>query len=150
MFDDLAGAQLIPAALQAAGMSSEGVDPAALGLLSLVLVLVLKHFLCDFVLQTNWQAANKGCYGHPASFVHTGQHIIGTAIVLFGLAAPLYAGVLVAEALVHYHIDWAKDRVTRLAGWTPNDQLFWVALGVDQMLHQITYVLIAVAILLYA
>ena len=38
---------------------------------SLVLFEV-KHFLCDFVLQTAYLYRNKGIYGHRAGFIHAG------------------------------------------------------------------------------
>lgn len=126
-------------------------DVAALGALqalSLIACFVIKHFVCDFVFQTNWQAANKGRYGHPASFVHSGQHVLGSAVVLFGIAPALYAILLAVEAVAHYHIDWLKDRTTRAAGLTPTHHLFWTGLGFDQLLHQLTYVAMSVVVIL--
>lgn len=116
--------------------------------LALMAALLLKHFICDFLFQTNWQAMNKGRYAHPAGLVHTGQHVIGTAVVLFGLPLSLYAGILVVEALVHYHIDWAKDRLTRAAGLTPANHMFWTGIGFDQLTHHMTYVVMAAVVLL--
>ncbi len=121
---------------------------AALQVLVLMGCLLIKHFICDFVFQTNWQAANKGRYGHPAGLIHTGQHVVGSAVVLFGLAPMLYASLLIAEALIHYHVDWAKDGMTRAAGLTPTQHMFWASLGFDQLAHNLTYVAMTGAVLL--
>lgn len=103
----------------------------------------LKHFLCDFVLQTPFQFRNKGSYGHPGGVLHAGLHVLGTIPVLvlfaprFGLAAAIIAG----EFLIHYHIDWTKELVNRRMELDPNGGAsFWIALGADQLLHQLTYV----------
>lgn len=120
--------------------ASETAAPAIL-LLMLMGWFVLKHFICDFALQTNYQAQNKGRYGHPAGLIHVGLHGVGTAIglALLGFALAPIAGLVAAELVIHYHIDWGKQAVSTRAGWTPANRAFWVAIGADQFLHQITY-----------
>jgi len=118
------------------------------GLLALLL-LQLKHFVCDFVTQTQYQLRHKGIYGHPAGLQHAAHHLIGSAIAFGALAAvvPLpvslsvVAMLLGAEFLLHYHIDWAKEQVIRpyVASQGP---AFWAIFGFDQFLHQLTYVAI--------
>jgi hypothetical protein len=115
----------------------------ALVLWSLALLQV-KHFICDFALQSTFQVRTKGIYGHPGGFLHAGIHIIGTTPV-FLLIRPsllLGLGILVVEFLVHYHIDWSKEQVLRRLGLTTADGGYWIALGFDQLLHQLTYVAI--------
>ena len=117
-------------------------------LLWLLTALTAKHFLCDFGLQTAWIAANKGRWGHPASVVHSGEHALATLAVLwvFGLPLPVVAGIAAVEFAVHYHIDCAKDAITRRLGLTTDDRGFWIALGLDQSLHQMTYLVIVTAV----
>ena len=55
------------------------------------------------------------------------------------------AMILVAEFVVHYHIDWAKSAVGEHYGFKPDMPEYWHALGLDQTLHQITYLAIAAA-----
>ena len=50
---------------------------------------------------------------------------------------------------MHYHIDWAKEQITRRAGYTPQTPRFWHALGIDQLLHGLTY-LVIVGVLVWA
>jgi hypothetical protein len=59
------------------------------------------------------------------------------------------AAIAVGEFALHYHIDWAKEQVTHRNGWTAHDRGFWVALGTDQLVHGLTYLLI-IAILITA
>lgn len=122
-------------------------------------LLAVKHFIVDFPLQAfPYQYQNKGTYGHPGGLLHSGLHGVGTFAVFAGLF--LYrldwevalvwkdvvfaAGYLaVVDALLHYHIDWAKMNINRHYGWTATtSEKFWVLLGVDQLLHALTYVLL--------
>lgn len=118
-------------------------DPITL--LVILLGLQSKHFLFDFVFQSDWQVRNKGRYGHPGGLVHAGLHALGTAIVLlvasaFGTLTPTMALLLaLADFLVHYHVDWTKAQIARRMKLTPDRHGFWIALGADQAAHQATY-----------
>jgi hypothetical protein len=113
-------------------------------------LLQLKHFLCDFVFQTDWQAKYKGIYGHPAGLAHCGIHALGTiaCLLLLQAAFSVVIGLTLAEYAIHYHTDWAKERITRRAGWTPATHIFWIALGADQLIHQLTYLAMAAVLAL--
>lgn len=110
----------------------------------LLTLLQLKHFVFDFLYQPPWQFRNKGTYGHWGGIVHSGQHAIPTFLLLLLWLTPLAAGIIaVGEFLVHYHIDWAKMNINAKMGWgsdTHNE--FWQLLGLDQLLHQLTYIAI--------
>lgn len=127
-----------------AGQNDAGTDmtTAAITLFALLLV---KHFVCDFVLQTPWQIAQKGIYGAPGGLVHSGIHIAGTLLALLAVMPPLstIATVLVVEFLVHYHIDWSKEQTVRRLNWRVGAR-FWNAIGFDQLLHSLTYLAIVV------
>jgi Protein of unknown function (DUF3307) len=105
--------------------------------------LLVKHAVADFFLQTAFQWRNKGEYGHPGGLVHVAIHAVLTVPVFMILRPPtlLFAGlILLGEALVHYHIDWFKDRMVRTRQWTAKDDSYWRALGFDQLLHGLTYI----------
>ncbi len=114
----------------------------------LLLLLQMKHFVFDFILQTPYQLKNKGIYGHPGGILHSGLHAVGTGFVLLVMATPpgMLAAIVVGEFLVHYHIDWGKEQIMRRAGGTQN-AFFWRMIGLDQLLHQLTY--LAIAAILY-
>ncbi len=123
-------------------------------MLSLMLFLLagleLKHFIADYLLQTGWMIAGKGRLNAPGGYVHAGIHAIGSAAVLLVARVPLpaLAGLVVAEFVVHYCLDYAK--VIYGHGIDPDEdaQRFWAMHGLDQLFHQITYVvMIAVAMI---
>lgn len=100
----------------------------------LYIAFFIKHFVCDFPLQaTPYMYRNKGTYGHPGGILHAGIHGIGTWLILSPLAA-------IIDAVVHYHIDWAKMRLGAHYNLRPdNSEWFWILLGLDQLLHYLTY-----------
>jgi hypothetical protein len=120
--------------------------------LAAVAVLMAKHAVADFYLQTPYQFLNKGTYGHPGGFLHAGIHAALTPFVYFVLVPGsllLVVGITLAEFAVHYHVDWFKEQVMQRNGWTSHDRGFWYALGTDQLVHGLTY-LVIVAVLVVA
>jgi hypothetical protein len=120
--------------------------------LTTVGVLMLKHTAADFFLQTRYQYCNKGTYGHPGGLLHSFIHVALTPLVYLVIAPAslLLAGAIaLGEFVVHYHIDWAKEQLSRRAGYTPQTPRFWHALGIDQLLHGLTY-LVIVGVLVWA
>lgn len=118
----------------------------SLSALLALLLLEAKHFLFDFAFQTQYQSKNKGTYGHPGGILHSGLHIVGTAVVLvsFGLDLPLLSAILAAEFLIHYHVDWTKAQMVKRVA-SDRDSSFWLIFGLDQFLHHATYVAIVFA-----
>jgi Protein of unknown function (DUF3307) len=125
---------------------------AAIIVLAAVCVLMVKHTAADFFLQTPYQYCNKGIYGHPGGLLHAGIHVALTPLVYLVIAPAslaLAAVIALGEFAVHYHVDWAKEHVTRRCGYTPQTPRFWHALGIDQLLHGLTYLAI-VGVLIWA
>ena len=117
-------------------------------LLAMGLFLV-KHFLCDFPIQiqTPWMFLNKGTYGHPGGIVHALIHaVVSLPILVFlacGLPVPLAPMLFVAflEFLIQYHMDWFKVWWCRDQGYEAKTHpQFWWWLGIDQLVHGLTYV----------
>ncbi|MGR3364522.1 MAG: DUF3307 domain-containing protein [Maritimibacter harenae] len=119
-------------------------------ILFVILLLQVKHFFADYALQTVWMIRNKGNYGHPGGLAHAGLHGVFTFVVLIvtGFDPVLSALVSVGEIVIHYHIDYAKDRITRMRKPDPNRREYWVFHGLDQFCHQATLVGV-VAVLLW-
>jgi hypothetical protein len=111
-------------------------------------LLQIKHFICDFALQTIRHVQCKGIYGHPAGLEHSGIHVVGTipCLWLVGANWMAIAVIGVAEFVFHYHQDWFKERVVKRNGWTFTDHQYWIALGADQLAHQLSYIAMIVAI----
>ena len=107
-----------------------------------MLIFQIKHFLCDFVLQTSHQVLNKGRYLHMGGITHAGLHMLGSlpALLVLTRSPALIAPLLVAEWLIHYHTDWAKVQIDRALRLNDTNQLYWTIFGSDQLIHQLTYV----------
>lgn len=106
-------------------------------------LLFIKHFIVDFPLQKPYQWMNKGTYGHPGGLLHAGLHGIGTFICVapFLIYWPWAIACAIIDAVIHYHVDWAKMNINSYFGWRADkDEAFWVLLGLDQLLHALTYV----------
>lgn len=107
--------------------------------IELFTLFILKHFICDFPLQKPYQYLNKGIYGHMGGILHAFIHGIGTWAIQIAYGLPWWLPFV--DAIVHYHIDWAKMRLN--SHWklkADNSEYFWWLLGIDQMLHYLTYV----------
>jgi hypothetical protein len=108
--------------------------------LARVVAFILKHFLCDFPLQRAYQYRNKGIYGHPGGILHAAIHGVGTLGVCFLAALPLWLAAV--DTVIHYHVDWAKSQVNDRLALKPDNDNFWNLLGIDQMAHYLTYILL--------
>jgi len=121
-------------------------------MITLLILFQIKHFICDFPLQKPYQYLNKGTYGHLGGILHSFIHGAATWLILDffidenkSYLVPL---ISILEAAIHYHIDWAKVKLNKHYGWKcDNSEKFWYLLGFDQLLHQLTYILIIYSIL---
>lgn len=117
--------------------------------LLLITLLIIKHFICDFLFQTNWMAFNKGTYGHLGGLAHAGVHMLGTFFVLISfiqitllfLDPTVFLSIIAVEASIHYHTDWFKMWLNKKKNWQPGtSSKFWISLGFDQLIHYLNYV----------
>ena len=108
----------------------------------------VKHYICDFVLQTNDMIQSKGHWGEWRGIVHSVYHGVGTMVVIgimgFGTVSCILMGLL--DTVVHYHVDWAKQKLNDALKYTVDNPKFWNLLGLDQLLHTLTYVGILLAV----
>jgi hypothetical protein len=108
----------------------------------LLLLFSIKHFLADFVFQSNTMVQEKGTYGAMGGLQHAFTHAMLTAFLLLPVIPVVMVVLKIAfiDGIIHYHIDWIKQKASK--GYTPADKAFWFWLGLDQMLHYITYLVI--------
>lgn len=116
-------------------------------ILALLFLFQIKHYYADFVIQTYQQTVRKGIYRDLIGISHSLDHIWTTMVVLVVyhlLVLPLSAGTIIlvsiVEGIVHYHIDWTKVKFGTKDLTKP---MFWNQFGMDQLAHQLTYLLIA-------
>lgn len=113
-------------------------------MITLLTLLLVKHFIWDFWYQPPYMWQNKGTFGHWGGIAHSGVHAVTTFVILcFYIFPALALALAVFEFVVHYWTDWAKMNINRVKGWgatTHNE--FWQLAGFDQLVHQLTYVVI--------
>jgi hypothetical protein len=107
----------------------------------ILFLLFVKHFLADFVWQSDSMVLGKGQYGQLGGLQHSALHGALTYVILMHFL-DLQACVMLAiiDAVVHYHVDWAKMNITK--NYTADDKQFWFWVGFDQLLHSVTYLAI--------
>jgi hypothetical protein len=129
-------------------LGNKAVTKQVLLVLAALLVLQLKHFIADFVLQSPYQFLNKGKYGHPGGVIHAGIHVLGMLFAFLVITPSLLLGAIIVagEFIAHYHIDWLKERTVKYNQWVFPQSEFWWTFGADQALHQVTYVAIVAAL----
>ena len=108
-------------------------------------LLQIKHWYVDFVLQTKEMVDGKSIYGNPYGIIHSLQHSAFTLAILILIVSPFLAVALALfDFVTHYHIDWLKMNYGNRDITNPK---FWSHLGLDQMAHQIVYLIIGAFIL---
>ena len=117
-------------------------------LIILAAMLQLKHWYIDFVNQTMDEVHSKGIYGDRLGLWHSAKQGIGTAACIAVLVGPQLEGLVfcvvmgLLDFLIHYHTDWAKININKSKNYTVETPQFWAWLGADQLVHQLTYLLI--------
>lgn len=109
---------------------------------SLLLYLVIKHFLADFPLQTKWMVNHKGRNIH-ALVTHVGIHVLMSSVVLLFLKIQFWKLLFLVffEFLFHMMVDYLKVQKEFGGKYTTDERGYWFYLGLDQMFHQISYVI---------
>jgi hypothetical protein len=113
-------------------------------LLLLLAMLQVKHWYIDFVNQSMDEVNHKGIYGDWTGIKHSVKHGVATWAIMplfFGIEVGLGFGFILGflDFILHYHIDWAKMNWGNRDIQTP---AFWSHLGLDQMAHQLVYLVL--------
>ena len=100
----------------------------------------IKHFIADFLMQYDYMLREKSIYGATGGLHHAIVHASFTFLILvfFCSNANDIIALSFADFVLHYHIDYFKQRLNK--GLTTADRKFWIWLGLDQALHYLTYV----------
>ncbi len=108
-------------------------------MISLYLALLVFHWVADFILQTHWQASNKSKNLDALSqhvLVYSLTILVGT-YVIFGPSKWVGLFILVNGTL-HFATDYVTSRITSRLYAEGRIHDFFVIVGLDQLLHQIT------------
>jgi hypothetical protein len=89
------------------------------------------------------QTVKKGVWLDPIGISHSLEHMISTLVVLFvasffiALSPVMIVILALAEMVIHYLIDYSKVKYGCKDITKP---IFWNQFGIDQLLHQLTYI----------
>lgn len=117
-------------------------DTALNTALLLLVLLQAKHMFADYFLQTTRMLAGRSTYVHLGRAEHAALHAILSFLALKLCGAPLVFSLLLSavEWIAHYHIDWFKGCYSERKQHGPADAGYWRAFGLDQLMHQLTYI----------
>lgn len=110
--------------------------------LFLLLLLQVKHWYADFVIQTYMQTVKKGVWLNPVGLSHSLDHMWCSMLALlvfnffYAIPASIIVWLTLAEGIIHYIIDFVKVKYGCKDNTKP---LFWNQFGMDQLAHQLCY-----------
>ena len=114
--------------------------------ITLLVLLQIKHWYIDFVNQTNDEVRSKGIYGESLGIWHSAKQGLGTLLAIIAITGNNYfleaLVIALLDFVIHYHTDWAKININKKHNYTIETPQFWWWLGFDQLVHQLTYLLV--------
>lgn len=113
-------------------------------ILGALFFLQLKHLIVDWIWQPEYEHKNKGNFRHFGGYRHAGKNAVGTWLVFtyfFGNGHPFVLLIFPLDFCIHFMIDWCKVNINKHYKLDPTKHPeFWWLTGLDQFLHQITYI----------
>jgi hypothetical protein len=101
-----------------------------------IILLMILHFIADFILQSDWMAQNKSKYLYPL-FVHCITY--ASCFLFFG---PIFGLI---TFICHFITDFFTSKLNSYL-YTKNRHWFFVGIGADQLIHNITLILTYVSL----
>src|SRR5262245_59743092 len=99
------------------------------------------HWLGDFVLQSHWMSVNKSKRLDAVSLhavTYTGTLLVGSALVLGLGQIALLVLFVGANGVFHFISDFVTSRITSHLWCQQREHDFFVMVGLDQLIHQVT------------
>lgn len=108
-----------------------------------LLLIFIKHYFIDWVLQTDSMVQNKG-KNIWVLFLHSIEHIAATACILF-FFTPFQNIIFIcsAEFVIHAAVDFAKANKKMLGRFKAPSSMYFNMLGLDQLIHYCSYLAMA-------
>jgi uncharacterized protein DUF3307 len=100
--------------------------------MNILILLVWMHFVCDFILQNDKMALNKG-KSNKWLTIHIAAY--STPFLIFGWRFTL------ANAVAHWCTDYVSSRITTKLWLAEKRHWFFVIIGADQALHMTVLVI---------
>lgn len=121
-------------------------------LFTLLILFQLKHFICDYPLQTPYMLGKMKATGWVKPLAaHATIHALFTFIISMWfiiITLPGVGFILIPTLLalldftIHFVVDRLKASPSIGGRFKPDQPYFWWALGADQMAHHLTHYLI--------
>ena len=122
-------------------------------LVTILFLLMVKDFVCDFALQGRFPGPNdKYLLTSRRARLHSLDHAIGTSLVflfvasfLFAQGVTVFASILlfpVLDFVFHFTIDWLKNNFVKANNMEMESRQFWILTSIDQILHTVTYLVL--------
>lgn len=105
--------------------------------LVIISLLLVTHFIGDFILQTDEQAKGKSS-SNLTLFQHICTYIIPFAVL--GFIVPISFAFLLVNAVLHFCTDWCTSRITKKLWAEGKVHNFFVTIGADQLIHALTLI----------
>lgn len=108
----------------------------------LLVVFQLKHFIADFPLQNRYmlQKQRSDWSFIPPLALHCAIHAVTTLIVVL-LVQPSMWYLAIVDFIIHFTMDRIKAGPKYLGRFSDISKSgFWIALGLDQMVHHLTHI----------
>lgn len=109
--------------------------------MTLILTVIVLHWIGDFVFQSDWMAQNKSKSNKALSL-----HVLAYTSVFFVILLPLFSfsnliSYLAVNAALHFVVDHFTSQITARL-WAKGDRHnFFVVIGFDQLLHYMCLIL---------
>lgn len=120
-------------------------------LVTLLFLLLVKHFICDFGIQGKYPRPTlKHKLTSKVGHLHARDHAIGSAIVFLIISLSIFIvskqnvifSILLFAILdygLHFFIDWLKNNFKIANNWDEDSREYWILTTIDQILHTVTY-----------
>jgi len=105
------------------------------------LALLFTHWIADFVCQSHWMASNKSKDNY-ALIIHVSVYSLVLYIATFIIFGARYEYEIIKfvalNFILHFITDYITSRITSRL-WAKQDiHNFFVVIGLDQLIHQLT------------
>jgi hypothetical protein len=116
---------------------------------TLILFLLVIHFIADFICQSHWMATNKSTSNY-ALLIHVGVYssVLLISLIAFQLSITLVLLYVVINGSLHFVTDYVTSRCSSYFYKKQDFHNFFVVIGADQLIHQWTLILTAYWLLL--
>ena len=112
-------------------------------MIEIMTVLIIKHYLADYVFNPAYTPTDKHIYGSLGSLAHLGTHMAFCFLALIWfLPLDIVIYAMFFDGWIHYHEDWIKTKYLHKRKGL-SDKFRRIITGFDQLVHMLTYVVIA-------